>query len=109
MGGSGLDCVDCVSVLGFLRFVVDIRGTDGVWCVCGRGATKRKGPDMTEILALANEALCYEGSDAYLGATPEQLADVLAANQDLWTPATDDTPWSIDDEGAFMAALAAHL
>lgn len=70
---------------------------------------KRKGPDMTDFLALANEAICYEGSDTYLGATSEQLADMLAANQDLWTPATDDTPWSIDDEGAFMAALAAHL
>lgn len=64
---------------------------------------------MTDFLALANEALCYEGADTYLGATAEQLADVLAANTDLWTPATDDTSWSIDDEDGFMAALAAHL
>jgi hypothetical protein len=41
---------------------------------------------MTDFLALANEAICYEGSDTYLGATSEQLADMLAANQDLWTP-----------------------
>lgn len=64
---------------------------------------------MTDFLALANEAICYEGSDTYLGATSEQLADVLAANTDLWTPATDDTSWSIDDEDGFMAALAAKV
>jgi len=69
MGGSGLDCVDCVSVLGFLRFVVDIRGTDGVWCVCGRGATKRKGPDMTEILA---PTPTFELAEAYARLASEE-------------------------------------
>ena len=94
------------------HYPVDIRQADGVHCVCRAPRSvnpKRKGPDMTDFLALANEAICYEGSDTYLGATSEQLAYVLAANTDLWTPATDDTSWSIDDEDGFMAALAAKV
>lgn len=61
----------------------------------------------TDIGALAEEALTYEGPDAYHGASPDELSEFMSARPDLWVPADGTSAWVALD--GFDAALAGFL
>ena len=65
---------------------------------------------MSDTIALATEAITYEGSDAYHGATVEQLAEFLDTHTPLWEPATEDSAWTtLDGFGeALRSTMAAQ-
>lgn len=93
LGGSGLEGV------GFPISIVDIRIADGVWCVCGRGATKRKGPDMTEILA---PTPTFELAEAYARLASEERSACEWAEPTrsrLW-PSTEHLADATEDAAA---------
>ena len=59
-----------------------------------------------DYIALADEALTHEGSEAYFGATVAQLGTFLATHPNLWT---NDGKSGWYTKGDFDRALRAHI